>query len=187
MNTQKNRFIETIKLSGTAAEVFGQWPGFLLDVVIKPDDNTRVTKHARGAALHVCVTHGSMRYDMLISDGQRGIEAVVNDLTDLGKIIDIDQDKALAWVVNRGQPAVHEIAPGTLKGRRCSGTYFGSGSYSAAWLASGGATIGGAVDHDNGFARYTETEVTLQPGDWLLSYSSAYPGGRHNILYVCGN
>lgn len=67
------------------------------------------------------------------------------------------------------------VPAGTHRAKIVSGTYFGSGSYTASFRTSGFATP--AEDKDTGFAMEEFYDVELRSGEYIIQYQYASPGG----------
>lgn len=95
-------------------------------------------------------------------------------------------DAFYAWQRRiRWDDAIVEVTPGTV----CTvllvrGTYFGSGSYVASWRSNAKHTVDDR-ERDTGFAVEEPTDVTLQPGEYLIQYESSSPGSDIRRIYLC--
>lgn len=71
-----------------------------------------------------------------------------------------------------------------LEGLHVSGTYFGSGSYSANFLTNGDRSRCKEHSRDTKFAMENFHGVILNAGDYLLQWVSASPGSSYKTLYI---
>lgn len=178
----------------TAAAFFKSHPGLFLAASKNPHFRKDVIFHQRRRDL-IVKTHDT---EFRVLGGRpavrKELESIATPLTAVieevaGKMSPFDRmyDALILgeWICRLGVPEIREREAGPLVVTRASGTYFGSGSFSAAWYRSEGCEESSVTSKDNGFARYVETEFLLTAGDWVLDYYWADPGSKRNILWIC--
>ena len=79
------------------------------------------------------------------------------------------------------------VPPGTtVVAMKVSGTYFGSGSYSASWGTNVPQELHGKKEsRDTGFAVENFTDIPMSTGSWVWHSKSASPGGGYKCIHIC--
>lgn len=157
---------------------------------VNDDRVVRVVKHGNRTRIFIRQNvewYGRPAHKVIVNGTVEDIKAEFTKLlkpwTDLGLSF---RHAYYAWM--RGvdvQKHLVEVPAGkVIKALKVTGTYFGSGSYVAAWRSNAKEQIDGK-DVDTGFAVEEMTSITLQPGEYVIQYEDASPGSSCKRLYIC--